>query len=119
MSRIKSFTTVNSIFFNGSQQQQIVSAYGVELSLTDGMFIIAKPPASSGRETLHIPMSNVKCIVMIDEDAEAAKQLEAEARIRLAATVEAKQAKAPVSLLKGTVKFVKNKDTGAIEEVMV
>ena len=122
VTRVKTAHLVNSVFFNGSQQLQLILTGGVRLEMSfSGLFLIAIPPAASGKDTLHIPMQNVKGLVFIDEAAEAAKKIAIEDAALEAATKppEAKPAKPPKSALKGVIKFVKNPDTGVIEEKLV
>ncbi len=117
--RVKQVSLVHGTMFDGATVQQINRAFGNTLTL-DGNFITACPNPSRKKDTIIIPMANVKSFVIIDEEAEALKQLELEV-----ATEKAKQQieiikvkKAASSGSKGVIKFVKNKETGAIEEVL-
>ncbi len=114
--KLKAVSFNNAVFFDGSTAKQVnLKTTGcIELS-DDGLTVILSP-RDPKRDRKHVPITNVSDYVELDEDAEAARVLDEEARIRAAATVTKTDAAKPK--LKGIVKFQKNPETGVVEEIL-
>lgn len=118
--RVKQVSLVYGTMFDGATVQQINCACGNTLTL-EGTFIKASPNPSRKKDTILIPMSNVKSFVVIDEEAEALKQLELEVAAERAnkeiEVIKVKKASNPGT--NGVIKFVKDKSTGQIIEELI
>jgi len=120
--RLKSVSFVKPVFFNGQTVHQVIQQFGDTLE-ADGPYVKLIPNPSKKRDTVHVPMTNIAQMTIIDpvaerarEEAELLKKLEEDERIRVAATVPPKPLAAKI---KGIVKFVKDPDTGEIVEKTV
>lgn len=127
VTKLKSVSLRDAVMFSGQSCRQItlgspIAGTSLEIS-TSGQFVLVKP-GNPERETLHVPMMNVTCCVIIDADLEAEKKAHLEKKLakqgekaRKIAAVQALEPEKPV--IRGTIKFVKDPVTGAITETIV
>jgi hypothetical protein len=115
--KVQTIHLVAAVMHNGQMMTQINASFGDELELEGTHFIRVTPNPSKGKPVYLVPLTNVKALVPLTEAMVAKAQI-AEAVIKAAAVpLAAKRSHA--SVLSGTIKLVKNPETGAIEEKMV
>ena len=117
LARIKEASLINPIMHRGSMATTLNCGNG-DVMEADGAFVKMTPNPSTGKDAFHIPMSNIKRLVFVDEEAEARRAENTKKSEAEKAEVVKKAQVAKRLALKGIEKFVKNPTTGQIETVI-
>jgi len=117
--RLRSVVVIKPVMHRGQMQTQLTAQFGDCLH-THALGVEVVPNPTAKRDPFVIPYANVACFTPIDEEKALERELAAEAEAKAAAKIAAKENVVPKgSVLKGVSKFVKNPETGAIEEKVV